>query len=332
MSSQVVTEQEFERREAEFAPRATMKAVRIHAYGGPEVMKFEDSPRPSAGRGELLVAVHAAGVNPVDWKVREGHLKEGIRHKLPLILGWDFSGRVEETGPGASRFRSGDEVFGRADLTRDGSYAEFLAVDEKLAAGKPPGIDHVRAAAIPIAGLTAWQCLFDLGGLEAGQTILVHGAAGGVGSFAVQLAKWRGARVLGTASKRHAGFVKDLGADVVIDYRSTPFEEAAGGVDLVLDTIGGDTQERSWKTLKKGGLLVSTVQTPSAEKAKTAGARGLAMMAQSSPNELAEMGELAVAGKLRIPVETVLRLEEARRAHETSESGHAAGKIVLTVR
>ena len=245
----------------------SMKAVRIHNYGGPEVLKFEDAPAPQPGPGEVLVRIHAAAVNPVDWKVRAGRLKERIQYPLPLIPGWDFSGVVEATGPGVTRLKKGDEVYARPDIARNGAYAEYIVAKESEVAFKPKSVDHVQAAAIPLAALTAWQALFDTAGLKAGQKVLIHGAAGGVGSFAVQLAKRKGAHVIGTASGRNQSFLRELGVDEAIDYEKTGFEDVVHDVDVVLDTIGGDTQNRSWKVLKKGGILVSIISPPSAEEA-----------------------------------------------------------------
>jgi NADPH:quinone reductase-like Zn-dependent oxidoreductase len=308
-----------------------MKAVRIHNYGGPEVLKFEDAPRPQPGNGEVLVRIHAAAVNPVDWKVRAGRLKERIQYPLPLIPGWDFSGVVEATGPGVTRLKKGDEVYARPDLARNGAYAEYIVAKESEVALKPKSVDHVQAAAIPLAALTAWQALFDTGGLKAGQKVLIHAAAGGVGSFAVQLAKWKGAHVIGTASGRNQSFLRELGVDEPIDYEKTRFEDVVHDVDVVLDTIGGDTQKRSWNVLKKGGILVSIVSPASAEEAAKHGVRSGYVFVQPNASQLAEIAKLVDSGKLKPMVETVLPLSEARRAQEQSESGHTRGKIVLKV-
>ncbi|MGH8760733.1 MAG: NADP-dependent oxidoreductase [Burkholderiales bacterium] len=309
----------------------TMKAVRIHVYGGPEVLKYEEAPRPKPGAGEVLIRVHAAGVNPVDWKIREGYFKGRVDHSLPLILGWDLSGVVEATGPGVAGLEEGEEVYSRPDIARDGADAEYIVVRETEVALKPKSIDHIHAAAIPLAALTAWQSLFDAGGLSTGQKVLIHAAAGGVGSFAVQLAKWKGAHVIGTASKRNQDFVKNLGADETIDYRTTRFEEVIHEVDVVFDTIGGETQKRSWKVLKKGGILVSIVGPPSAKEATAHGVRQASVFVQPSAAQLTELAKLVDSGKLKPIVETVLPLSEARRAHELSQTGHTRGKIVLEV-
>jgi NADPH:quinone reductase-like Zn-dependent oxidoreductase len=309
----------------------TMKAVRIHTYGGPEVLKYEEAPRPKPGAGELLIRVHAAGVNPVDWKIREGYFKQRLNYSLPLILGWDLSGVVEATVPGIVRLKAGDEVYSRPDIARDGAYAEYIVVRESEVALKPRSIDHLHAAAIPLAALTAWQSLFDAAGLGAGQKVLIHAAAGGVGSFAVQLAKWKGAHVIGTASGRNQEFLRKLGADQTIDYQTTHFEDVVHDVDVVFDTIGGDTQRRSWKVLKKGGILVSIVGPPSAEEAAAHGVRQASVFVQPSATQLTELANLVDSGKLKPVVETVLPLSEARRAHELSQTGHTRGKIVLRV-
>lgn len=310
----------------------TMKAVRIHSYGGPEVLVYEDAPRPQPETNDVLVRVHAAGVNPVDWKVREGYGKDRLGHRLPLILGWDLSGVVEAVGPGTDRLKVGDEVYSRPDISRDGAYAEYIVVRESLAALKPKSIDHVHAAAIPLAAMTAWQALFDAAGLSRGQRVLIHAAAGGVGSFAVQIAKWKGAYVIGTASTRNQDFLRELGVDSAIDYQSVAFETVVRDVDVVLDTLGGDTQARSWMVLKKGGVLVSTVSPPSAQEAAARGARQVYFFLEPKLAQLEAITKLVDSGKLKSIVNTVLLLAEARLAHELSQAGHVRGKIVLKVR
>lgn len=310
---------------------ALMKAVRIHQYGGPQVLKYEDAPRPEPGAGEVLLRVRAAGVNPADWKVRAGFEKEYLKHRLPLIPGWDVAGVVEATGSGVTRWRHGDKVYGRPDLARDGSYCEFMCVRETELARKPHSLEFSRAAAVPTGALTAWQSLFDSAGLARGQTVLVHAAAGGVGHFAVQLAKWKGAHVVATASARNAPLVRELGAAEVIDYAARRFEDAVRGVDVVLDTVGGDVQQRSWKVLKPGGILISTVKPPSAEEAAHHKARAAFPVTQTDAAQLSEIARLVDYGRLRPVVQIVLQLAAARRAHELSQSGHARGKIVLRV-
>jgi len=309
----------------------TMKAVCIYSYGGPEVLAYEDAPRPHPGAGEVLVRIHAAGINPVDWKIREGHLKEMLHHTFPLVLGWDLSGVVESLGSGLTRLKVGDEVFSRPDISRDGAYAEFIVVKESELALKPKSVDHIHAAAMPLVGLTAWQTLFDAGGLSTGQRVLIHAAAGGVGHVAVQLAKWKGAHVIGTASVRNHKFLRDLGVDRAIDYDTERFEDVVQPVDVVLDTMGGDTQERSWKVLKPGGILVSIASPPKAEIAAKHGVRQAFVFTQPNAVQLGEIAKLADAEKLKVIVETILPLSDASRGQELSQRGHGRGKIVLRV-
>jgi NADPH:quinone reductase-like Zn-dependent oxidoreductase len=309
----------------------TMRAVAIYKYGGPEVLVYEDAPRPHPGFGEVLVRVHAAGVNPVDWKIREGHLKEMLHQTLPLILGWDVSGVVETAGPGTSRLKVGDEVFSRPDISRDGAYAEFIVIRESEVALKPKSVDHLHAAAMPLAGLTAWQTLFDAAGLSAGQRVLIHAAAGGVGVFAAQLAKWKGAHVIGTASARNHDFLRELGVDQIVDYETVRFEEAVQPVDVVLDTLGGDVQQRSWNVLKRGGILVSIANPPSADIAAAHGVRQAFVFTQPNAGQLAELATLADAERFKAIGELTLPLSDATRAQELSQRGHTRGKIVLRV-
>ncbi|HXO32406.1 MAG TPA: NADP-dependent oxidoreductase [Candidatus Acidoferrales bacterium] len=308
-----------------------MKAVRIHTYGGPEVLKFEDAPRPEPAPGEVLIKVNAAGVNPIDWKIRAGHLKDHRPYVFPLILGWDVSGIIEANGLGGTRFKNGDEVYARSDIARNGAYAEYIVAKQVQVAQKPKLIDHIHAASIPLAALTAWQALFDAAGLSAGQRVLIHGAAGGVGSFAVQLAKWKETHVIGTASARNQAFIQELGADESIDYTKSRFDDVLRDVDVVFDTVAGETQTRSWKVLKKGGILVSIASPPSAEDAGKNGVRQAFVFMVPNASQLAEIAKLVDSGKLKPVVETVLPLSDARRAHELSQTGHTRGKIVLRV-
>lgn len=308
-----------------------MQAVRLHAYGGPEVLRYETAPRPEPQHGEVLVRVHAAGVNPIDWKVRAGKLQQTLAHTLPLIPGWDFSGEVVETGPGADLWQPGDAVFGRPDPARDGTYAEYAVVRESELARKPRSLDHIHCAGLALAGLTAWQALFEAAGLCAGQRLLIHGAAGGVGSFAVQLAKWKGAQVIGTASPDHQQYLRELGADETLDYTATAFDQQLRNLDAVLDTVGGSTLHRSWKVLRPGGVLVSLVEQPSSADAAEHGVQGKHIFAETKAGQLHELAELVDAGKLKVEVEIVLPLAEALRAQVISQAGHTHGKIVLQV-
>jgi len=303
----------------------TMKAVRIHSFGGPEVLTYEEVPRPEPAADQILVRVQAAGVNPVDWKIRQGLFGES---PLPQILGSDFSGVVEAAGSNVRQFKIGDPVFGVV-AEESGSYANYAVAPESRAARKPSSLEDTQAAALPTAALTAWQALFDVGDVEPGQKVLVHAASGGVGSFAVQFAHWKGAHVIGTASEANRDYVRELGAEEVIEYRATRFEEVVRDVDMVLDTIGGDTQERSWQVLKPGGILVSIVQPPAKDAGATQRVRGVFMSSKPRGDQLAVIANLVVRGQVKVHVETVVPLEEARRAQELSQTGHTRGKIVL---
>ena len=309
----------------------TMKAVRIHAYGGPEVLHHEDVPMPVFAADDILIRVRAAAVNPVDWKIREGYLQGFLKHQLPLILGWDVSGEVVEAGSEVTAFKVGDEIYARPDIERDGAYAEYIAVKAGEAARKPATLDHNHAAAVPLTALTAWQALVDAAQLRAGQTVLIHAAAGGVGSLAVQLAKAKGARVIATASAVNIGLVAELGADQFIDYTKTRFEDVVSDVDVVFDTIGGDTQERSWQVLKPGGILVSVVSPPPEATAAARGARSAFVFVRPDGQQLSAIAELIDAGQMKPILHTVLPLAEARQAQAISQGGHARGKIVLHV-
>lgn len=311
---------------------SSMKAVRLHAYGGVEVLAYEDAPRPVAGPGEVLVRVRATSVNPFDCAVRAGYMTGWYNYPLPHILGLDVSGVVADVGAGVDQVAVGDAVYARADPAHGGAYAEYVALNTNLVALKPRTLDDVHAAAIPHVLLTAWAGLYAGADLREGQRVLVHGAAGGVGHFAVQLARLRGAYVIGTASGRNLDFVRGLGADEAIDYTAVPFEQAVRDVDVVLDTIGGETQDRSWGVLKPGGILLSTVQSPSADTAAAHGVRqGMVFAAMPNADALTRVAALIDAGRVKVEVSTVLPLQDVRRAHELSETKHTRGKIVLQV-
>lgn len=305
-----------------------MKAVRIHTYGGPEVLQYEEAPRPAVQDGELLVRVQACGINPVDWKVREGYMKDVWPAQFPLILGCDVAGTVEHVGANVTEFAAGDAVYA---LVPSGGYAEYAAFPAAIAARKPETLDFVQTASLPVAALTAWQALFDHAHLEAGQSVLVHAASGGVGHLAVQFAKNKGAHVVATASARNHAFVRSLGADEILDYNTTKFEDVVHNMDVVFDTMGGDTQERSWGVLKPGGILVSIVSPDTEMQAKAHNRRGLNMHAEANAAQLAEIATLIDAGKVKPHVERTFPLAEARAAQEMSEKGHVRGKIVLRV-
>lgn len=309
---------------------SAMKAIRIHTHGGPEVLRFEEVARPVPSDDEVLIKVLAAGVNPVDWKIRQGYMKE-LFH-LPLILGWDVAGVVEEKGSAVTDFAIGDEVYSRPSILRDGAYAEYIVVKAAEVALKPTTVGFIQAAAVPLAGLTAWQSLFDLAHLKAGQKVLIHAAAGGVGHYAVQFAKWAGAHVIGTASARHHEFLCALGVHEALDYTTTPFEEVVGDVDVVLDTIGGEVWQRSWQVLKKGGILVSTLRGPEAGGADSLNKLCAHVFVQPDAAQLGEIAALIDSGHVRPEIAGTFPLREAAEAHRASEGGHTRGKIVLDLR
>lgn len=308
----------------------TQKAVRIHQFGGPEVLVYEDAPVPSIQADEVLVKIHAASVNPVDWKVREGYLKEMLPHRLPLILGWDFAGEVVAVGSDVSQWKLGDAVYARPDIARDGSYAEYIAVRANEIAAKPQKANWQEAAAVPLAALTAWQSLIEGATIQAGERVLIHAGAGGVGSFAIQLAKSRGAHVITTTSTKNVDLVKSLGADEVIDYTQADFSQLRE-IDVVFDTLGGEIQEKSWQTLKQGGRLISIISSPSEEAAAKVGGKALFCFVQPSAAQLNELAKMIDAGQLKIIIDSVFPLSDVVGAHAKSASGRAVGKIVIQV-
>jgi NADPH:quinone reductase-like Zn-dependent oxidoreductase len=308
-----------------------MKAVRMHEYGDASRLTFEDAPVPRPAKGQILLRVRAAGVNPVDWKIRSGAFKGGLDFPLPVILGFDVAGEVERVGEGVSRFKKGDRVFAFLALSRAGGYAQFAVVDQAEAARMPDELDFARAAATPLAALTAWQCLFDKARLEKGQTVLVHAGAGGVGHFAVQLAKWKGAKVIATASSANSDFLKKLGADQVVDYKAVRFEDVVKDVDVVLDTVGEDTTNRSAAVLRKGGILVSIVGDPDPAVFAARGARAVDHLVEPNGAQLARIADLLRTRELVPHISLQLPLSDAAKAQTQSESGRTRGKIVLTV-
>ena len=290
---------------------ATMKAIRIHEFGGLEQMKVEVIERPMARAGEMLVRVDAGSVNPVDYKTGEGKFPSVGADKLPITPGRDVCGAVIEVGAGVRGFIPGDLVYAMLGVNH-GGYAEYALVAASEAARKPQGISVTDASAVPLAALTAWQGLFDHGQLRAGQTVLIHGGAGGVGHFAVQFARAAGAFVSTTVSRDQVAFARDLGAENAIDYKSQwPTD---GSFDLVLDLIGGETQERSWSLLKQGGTLISTVQEPAKDRAAAIGGRAERFMCTPNAVQLAEIATLIDAGKVRVHIDKVFWLSEARQA------------------
>jgi NADPH:quinone reductase-like Zn-dependent oxidoreductase len=308
----------------------TMQAVRIERFGGPDVLHIEKISIPEPHQGEILLKVHAASVNPVDYKIRSGKYSAVKSDKLPYVLGRDVSGVVEKLGPSTTGFAKGDALYGVPGIDR-GAYAEHVILKVSEVARKPETLNYAEAAAVPLAALTAWQGLFRHGGLQSGHRVLIHGGSGGVGHFAIQFAKAKGAFVATTVSEKHIDFVRRLGADEIIDYKPQRFEDEVRGVDMVFDLIGGETQERSWNVLKKGGILVSTLTQPSPEKAKTLGVRGTRYTVEENGSELKEIAALIDAGKVFPHLEKTFVLSEAAEAQRVVETGHTQGKVVLTV-
>jgi NADPH:quinone reductase-like Zn-dependent oxidoreductase len=307
-----------------------MKTQRFHAFGGPGVLKMEDLPRPDLGEEELLVKVVAAGVNPVDYKIREGKYPAVKSDDLPYVPGREIAGVVEACGGLVDEWKEGDAVFAMLGIDR-GGYAEYAIVKDSEAAPKPRSLDFVAAASVPLAGLTAWQGLFRYGELKAGQRVLIHGGSGGVGHFAIQFAKVRGAYVITTVSAQHIDFVRGLGADEVIDYKAQRFEDVVKDVDLVYDLIAGETQERSWGVLKRGGIMVSTLAEPSQEKARAQGVRAMRYTVKENGGELEEIGRLIDEGKVKPKIARTYGLAEAASAQDYVEQGHTEGKVVLKI-
>jgi NADPH:quinone reductase-like Zn-dependent oxidoreductase len=307
-----------------------MKAIRMHSRGGPESLVYEDAPEPSTGEGDALVRVRAAGITPTEFTWSSTFTTVDRRDRLPIIPSFEVAGVVERMASGESSPSPGGAVYGLLNFWRDGAAAEYVAAKASDLAPKPESLDFVQAAAVPLSGLTAWQGLFDHAGLSQGDRVLIHGAGGGVGTFAVQLAKWKGARIAATCSKFNADLARELGADEVIDYEKERFEEA-GDFDAVLDTVGGDTLERSWGVLRKGGTLVTIVDDAPKDKAESFGVRGVSMIVQPNQAQLVEISNLVDNGKVRPIVSGVFPLSEARQAYEKGLAGHSRGKLVLKI-
>jgi len=311
-----------------------MKAIMIETYGGKEQLKERQMDLPVISDNQVLLEVYATSVNPIDWKVREGYLKEMLPFEFPIILGWDAAGIIAEVGENVSNFKAGDRVFARPATTNQGTYAEFVPVDQELLAKMPENMSFEEAAAIPLAGLTAWQCLVDFAEIKKGDKILIHAGAGGVGNFAIQLAKYFGAYVATTASKENEEFVKSLGANQVIDYKEEVFNEILEDYDIVLDAIGGDVLEKSYQVLKKGGKLVSIAGQPSDEDAEKFGVKAGFLWLEPKGEQLQKLADLFVAGELKPVIGETFELTEQglKKAHELSETHHARGKIVIKVK
>ncbi len=308
-----------------------MKAIVIHEYGGPEVLKYEDVPRPEPKEDQILVRVIAAGVNPVDEAGRSERSAKFFGITLPFIPGYDIAGIVEKTGGKITKFKTADSVYAYLSLTKGGGYAEYAAASEAEAAAKPKSISFVEAAGVPVVALTAWQALIDTAKLSAGQTVLIHGGSGGVGTFAIQIAKARGAKVIATASTANQDFLKQLGADLAIDYTKTKFEDVAKNVDVVLDSVGKDTLARSYGVVKKGGFIVTLVARIDQAELDKHGIRGASLGVEPDSNELTEIGKLIDEKKIKMIVSQAFPLSEAIKAQEQIATGHTRGKIVLKV-
>ncbi|MEV4577959.1 NADP-dependent oxidoreductase [Nonomuraea jabiensis] len=311
-----------------------MKAISQDVLGGPEVLKLVEVERPVPGPTEVLVRVEAAGLNPTDWKTRAGG--GFLRDELPFVLGYDVSGVVEDSGIGQALYKPGDEVFGMLKYPdAHGAFAEYVTAPSRHFVRKPAAVDHVQAAGIPLAGLTAYQALVDVAGLKGGQRVLIHAAAGGVGHLAVQIAKARGAYVIGTASAAKHEFLRGLGADELVDYRSEDFAEVVRDVDVVLETIGGDYGPRSLRSLRKGGTIVSLVlrdlDPDLHRQAGELGIRSEGMLVEPDHAAMRALAALVEAGRLRVEIAAALPLAEAAKAHELGETNRVTGKIVLTV-
>jgi NADPH2:quinone reductase len=317
---------------------ATMQAMVIDDFGGPERLHLADLPVPEPADGEVLIRVACAGVNPVDWKIREGMLRTLFPHQFPLIPGWDAAGTVAALGAEAKGFAVGDRVFAycRKPFVQAGTYAQYVVVAADVVAPMPRSLGFASAASIPLAGLTAWQSLFDAAGLQRGQSVLVHAASGGVGSLAVQFAKHAGAEVVATASAANERYIRELGADVIIDYTrgdvtAAVRERYPEGVDVVYATVGGEVLRDSYHAVRRGGFVVSIVDPPLDAEAEQAGVRHAFVFVTPNGRQLREIGTLLDAGHVRAPAVTGMPLAEAARAQELSRAGHVRGKLVLTI-
>ena len=309
-----------------------MKAIVIHQYGGPEALKYEDAPRPEPKDNQVLVKVIAAAVNPVDAMIRSGKYAKVFGTQLPWIPGYDVAGMVEKVGSSVKKFKAGDSVYAFISIPNGGGYAEYALAKENQAALKPATLSFAEAAGVPSVALTAWQSLVDKANVQPGQTVLIQGASGGVGMFAIPIAKIRGAKVFATASTGNQDFLKQLGADVAIDYKTQKFEDIAKDVDVVVDGVGGETLKRSYPIVKKGGILVGLVGRVDEAELDKYGIRGVSLEAEYNGDQLAEIGKLIDAKKIKVVVSETFPLADAAKALAKANTGHARGKIVLKVR
>jgi len=316
---------------AQSAP-PTMKAMVAHQWGGPEALKFEDVPVPTPKENEMLIKVFAAGVNSFDGTLLSGKYAKMFGTRLPWIPGYDIAGTVEKIGAKATKFKIGDPVYAFISIPSGGGYAEYALAKENWAALKPATLSFTQAAGVPSVALTAWQSLADKANVQPGQTVLIQGASGGVGMFAIPIAKIRGAKVFATASTANQDFLKQLGADVAIDYKTRKFEDIAKDVDVVVDGVGGETLKRSYSIVKKGGILVGLVGRVDQAELDKYGIRGVSLEAEYNGEQLAEIGKLIDAKKIKVVVSETFPLTDAAKALEKADTRHARGKIVLKVR
>jgi NADPH:quinone reductase-like Zn-dependent oxidoreductase len=306
----------------------TMQVIQAYNYGGPEQLQLEQQPRPEPQAGEVLVRVHAAGVNPLDWKIRQGLMQNFMPMTFPYIPGIEVAGVVEDVGPGVTAFEIGQAVFGQSAR---GAYAEYITLSVETLALKPQTLSFAEAATVPVGATTAWRALFEHGGLTSGQRVLIQGAAGGVGVFAVQLAKWKGAQVIATASTANLDFVRGLGADTVVDYTTTPVESVVQDVDLVLDGVGGATTLSSLATIRRGGTLISIASPPPQEPAMARDIRATMIRSQPSHELLQMFTRLIDEGHLKVTAGKTFPLSEVQQAHTYGQGGHGRGRIVLQI-
>ncbi|WP_117168711.1 NADP-dependent oxidoreductase [Paraliobacillus sediminis] len=311
-----------------------MKAVVINEYGDKSVLQEEEISKPVIKENQVLVEVHATSINPIDWKLRAGYLKEMLDFSFPIILGWDVAGTIVEVGEKVTDYKIGDEVFARPDTTNEGTYAEFTTVDENLLAKKPKSLTFEEAASIPLAGLTAWQCLVDFTKVKKDDKVLIHAGAGGVGSLAIQIAKHLGAYVATTASEKNEAYVKELGADQIINYKTDDFAAELSDFDVVLDTMGGEILDKSFTVLKPNGRLVTIAGQPDQALAEKYQVEASGYWLNPDGKQLSELGELLDKGIVKSQVGHVFGFsaEQIKEAHELSETHHAKGKIVIKVK
>jgi NADPH:quinone reductase-like Zn-dependent oxidoreductase len=309
-----------------------MKAAYIEAYGGSDQFKIGELPMPKIGANDVLIEVHAASINPIDWKIRQGYLKSMIPYPMPLVLGWDVAGTVSALGKKVKHLKVGDAVFGRPDIKRQGSDAEFAAVDANLVVAKPISLSFEQAAALPLVAHTAWEVMFEVMDLKAADRIFIGAGSGGVGTVAIQLAKVHGAYVTTSTSSKNLEWVKALGADEVVDYTAHDPNEIVREMDYVFDTLGGEQQAQMYAMLKPGGLLVSISSQPNPEQAQAAGVRSAYVFMQPNSERLQKIAQAVETGQLKPIIDRVFPLENIKQAHDYAEEGHVKGKVIIKVK